>query len=1278
MDEKEKEIARDEWNKKVYADSQQSIAKSYEFSPVDFSTNKKVEDTLFKREVAILNSAGDADALDKIGAGWKSFKMNNDFFTFKDYMEKPDDKEDKDWIEYVSKKENAESLASSFEVPSVMLLSEIPETKNYQEFEYIVNKKKRDLTLHQEIQATTSSSFIVGTGAVLGAVAGMDMALMAVPFVGSARLGYKIEKALQASKNVDDIRRVLEKREKVAMVAGLGLSAAIPVIRNEIDDDYSKTDGFVDFFLNVSGGYLFKEWKFAKHETKLSEIEEYFKAREMAEAVIEANVGKSSEWFPTGASEAFVKYGDTSVWTPYGATSDVVLREQRLLLEYSPKLGLPAPKAKDDVIAMGTTRTGKEPIIVGTKGVGTNKSPIELGAMARIEKQIDIMKKELAVASKLLSDTKIGKEKLAKIGDDAARLTDDLKFLETRLVSIKKTKNLEAKFKKIDEASKRFPNAFARDLIPELTPIVEDAFKHIEDLDIDGAFKKQVEGVVKRYGGERIVVKVDADGAKVGVITKNNKFKEIIGNNKLLSAAAVTTLGATAAQADDGSFVQDLPMYALGGFLAIFFGAKVFKAIHNVGIMNAAKNAYDGMASVVVDKNLAVSPTGRYIGKAYAAYNSALIAMGFTFRATYYKSNDAGKTLAKKLFWDPENTTEEVAEFTKEVNLTRNTKIFYDEYRDAFKEYKKTNFKQSSKISTLVNHTHIKKEFNEAITFARENPTAKVDPAVRRMATTFGKLLDDVNERAIALKVAGFKRGKTVADYVPRMTKSTDVFQMITMSDGSWNPAGKAYLALKDNFKRMYEATHPTAVDADLKAEAFMDGILQSKSSTMVSFGDLLGDTVAYAKARIPLDLTLFKNFDITINGEKKTFELSTLFERDAEVIFNHYSNAMEGHIALAKVGITNYTDALAIGATQSDNGVSKIFENSINTLLGKTNYDVSTTLSQSMNSVSNLTPLTGMQLSSVLQIYEAGMIAIRSAKNFKTFMTGITETVNVLKNRGSNDPEVRTLMTLTHMGSSIMTNKLHARLVDDAVSHAETYGKGAMADFEAGTRMAKDVSMIAYLLAPITDIGHRVALKTNMRTLVKVAFGKKELSKILTETYGITDDALARIRALPFNKKGEWTDAVDVALLADPKTADDLGRIVFNMTNSQMLMPTLGGTPNMFRESALGKGLSTLLSFASNSASNYGIRHVKGISTGDVGTMIDIVMWFGAMMIAESLRDAIKGRERTEQELMMAALMQMPITGMVGTISGMSSPAAEMVPEKAAQTVDTIFEVLK
>jgi len=178
-----------------------------------------------------------------------------------------------------------------------------------------------------------------------------------------------------------------------------------------------------------------------------------------------------------------------------------------------------------------------------------------------------------------------------------------------------------------------------------------------------------------------------------------------------------------------------------------------------------------------------------------------------------------------------------------------------------------------------------------------------------------------------------------------------------------------------------------------------------------------------------------------------------------------------------------------------------------------------------------------------------------------------------------------------------------------------------------------------------------------NLDFIARVAHGKARMSKFDMNRFGITQDMLDRVKAsFKLNKNSNLhKDAADMFEKDKSGIFDDLKRIMFNMGQTQMVTPMQGTTLNMFSESALGASLGTLMSFAFNSYATYGSRMVRGTIEGDIMSFMDNFMWFASMYIAQELKDAAKGQERSEEDKVRMALIMMPLaapvalTGVIG-----------------------------
>jgi len=666
-----------------------------------------------------------------------------------------------------------------------------------------------------------------------------------------------------------------------------------------------------------------------------------------------------------------------------------------------------------------------------------------------------------------------------------------------------------------------------------------------------------------------------------------------------------------------------------------------------------------------------------------------MVAMGFTYKTAFYKGTESFKKVANDLFWDIDNPTAGTsAVFMKRREVERNATQFYRVYNERFASYAKAMQKDTDTfVGKILSKAEMKSSFNKSISDAIENPNAILHPDVIAVAKVTSAILKDINARAVAAGVKGFTAKNVIENYLTQVTKNDSILRIVIGSDGKWERGGVAYEAIRKQYKNMYEGAHSgkkgyKAGDLDRISYEIMDDIAKANNSNIRgNVADMLGDTVSMAKHRRELDKTMFRDFTLNVNGSTFNVTLGHLFERDIETLIAGYSNAMEGHIALARKGYKSYTEALDLAGKELPE-VKRVATIGINQIIGRSNYDSHSTLANAMRGLSNLTPAIVMPLSALMQIKEGGSTVIRAAKNWEHFKLATSELKNVLMSRGSDDAYVNWMMDLDARGQTMMANKMHTRLYDDSAVVSEGVAEGASSMFAAKAAKARDFAMIAYGLAPITDIGQRMNSILNMDLLTKVAHGTKRLSITEMESYGLTPSILAKVKSnLTLNSKGQLTDSSMKALEKNPELYEEISGVVFNMGQTQMLTPMIGASPAMFHESALGAAMGTLSSFAFNAYSTYGTPMVKGMSRGEPSTYLDLTLWFGSMYAVQEMKDALKGRERTEQEKIIAALMQMPFTAPASLINSFTDPVVfsttDMAKKAIASDMASLLDVM-
>lgn len=1157
---------------------------------------------------------------ESLKGGFLAGEQNNDFVAMRDYVKEQDisSNVNQEWVDTVSSVDNATALANSYGIPS-SYISQISETKNQDHFFYFVNRYRLDKEKNEYINNKASTlAQIAGNVVVGGGFDTLAGLILPVGFIGKAKkIMSSIDSAMDAEKALSRVNSI----KKTATVAGLSYSVTMPFVKNQIHENYTFVDGLIDA---VAFGAI---------DTGLI-----------------VNRGLSSIGREIDTMRHNYVYREAIDNLP---SQNQIAYNQPKLLEYKPK----------------------------TETVSSKIDEINKYDEATISSRVDYLSKTKLSLEKRISNTRIGKQTKQKAIDDLAKIDDELSALKTASVSIKKTKNLAKKEKLIQSTLDRFGLNASKESIKNTARVFDDAIDEISSVEgLEDIGKK----IAKDNGGKSFSVKADKEGnIDVGVKLKDGTFKSLTGKQKagIIASLGVLSTGTAMADDGDGNIISDIPQYAAGAFLLYMAGSKALEAVYaNKGVINAIKATSDKVKARTTHNELKNDKHYSRADKLYDSFNKTKEALGFHFATAIANSDSAGAKLARDLFWDVDNTFQSTSEILKATAHQNNMEKFYSSYNKAWDEYiKEIRINEKGLVAKLGGMSKHKSDFNEAVTFALENPTLKHNPIVQNLANSIRQLYDDIINRASASGMKGFRTtdelGEVVnkADnYVTRILQTDNVFRFIKNIDGDFKEGGYAYSKIEENLRKMYSSANPDKTSDEVKAwsKEYMDGIKTGYNSQIQGdVGAILGDTASRAKHRISLDTTKWEDFDIEVNGVQKTFRIDEVYERDIEKLFYGYSNSMEGHIALAKKNYKSFTKAYEIAGSQANKDARRSLVTGLNMLLGRKSFDTDSELYQATKGVTNLSSPLFMSLSAIMQLKEAGSTMIRSMKNYESFKLSLNELVNVLKARGSDDYLVDFSIQLSGTGNRMMTNKLHSRVFNDVEAITDDMSLSLAHKFNKASTKARDLAMVVYGIAPLTDWGQRMNGALNLNTLAKWANGEIKMTRTEMEAFGLTDDMIDKFKShLSLNEKGNLSKSSVDKLKENENMYEEIQRVVFNMNQQQMLQPTLGATPMMFHDSALGSVLSNLMTFAMNAYSVYGGTAVKGMARGEPSAYFDTVLWIGTMYAAEAIKNGIKDKDIDEEEMLVKAMMNTPIMAPFSWAGALRDPlAANTVEELTA-----------
>lgn len=1173
-----------------------------------FDTSMKQIDSA-RAEMVRQTNIDKASASNKAKAMFESGKKVNDFSLMSSYFESQnvDQTENQEWINTVSSFENASAMAEAYGLPSEYA-NAIASTSNQAQFDALISNRAKDQKTTEFIN-NNIGTFGNVSATLIGSLANIDTLLaVAIPYTAGvkvARIMKSVSTALEAEIALDRIRRV----RTVAMASMLPASVAAPTIRSIVDDNYTKTNYAVDtlLFMGIDLGLTLRSLNKSLRNTE----------------------------------------GMKAHYITHDALSSI-----------------------DETII--------KPTAMKPTDIPKTKEGIDF-TVDEIKAKVDEINVNIIKAEKRLKNTRLGKASRAKTEVALKKMQDELAPLKTAVVGITKTKNAAKRVAKIKKLTEEHPTLF-RNVTPnhiqELSPVVDDAMqelaqtqgKNLDDLSRD---------VLAEHKATKFEARTNAKGeTEIGVKDGSGKFKPLTKKTKLGMALVALMATESVATAEDGSggVSSTLQSLAVGGLLLYLGGSIALKNIDKYGgLKNALKKA--GGKILAKDTYLTLMKDAGFakVNKAFNAYNQLQSSIGYAFKATFMNADEAGKKLARDLAWDPENTTNIPASYLKDQMHQNDLALFYGVYNEAWNKFYKESTSGLTMLQKKSAAQRLRKEFNEGVSYSIENPHIAMNAHIMNAGKTISKLNKAIIDDASEAGVKGFRSVDELGNvknmkenYVTRMLRANNIRRLVKLSDGAYAKGNPTYDTLHETFKKMYASKYPKAEADEIEefADDYMEHIDDTSSNIMHnSMGSVLGDTTARAKARIELDTSLWKDISISIDNETRSIQLDDVFERDIEHLFIGYSNSMRGHIALAKKDYSSYTEALKIAADQTETVAQRGLKLMVNNLIGVQSYDSSGGLFQFMKGLSNLASPVFLGLSSLMQTKEVGSTLIGSMKSFDRFKSSVDEMKNVLMNRGSDDYITNVAMRLSGNGQRRMTQTQNHRVYADIENASDAKLEGMLAGFNRATNKVRDVAMVVYGIAPLTDWGQRMNAKFNLADLASIVNGKKTLNRTQMEAYGLTDELMAELKPhMILNEKDNLTVSAVEAIEKNQELFDRIGNITFNMGQTQMMQPTIGTTPLMFMESGQGAIMGTLMSFAVNSFVTYGNSFVKGASRMEGITAVDTMLWFGSLYLAEKMKSEIKGTKLTDEEMMHRALMNMPILSVSSIMSAIERPITSAV----------------
>ena len=655
-------------------------------------------------------------------------------------------------------------------------------------------------------------------------------------------------------------------------------------------------------------------------------------------------------------------------------------------------------------------------------------------------------------------------------------------------------------------------------------------------------------------------------------------------------------------------------------------------------------------------------------------------ARGITIGATAKKKFDGDSFLYEfriQVSLAQAGKTDMLNEVGKEFveQMAQNSKKMID---DILKDAKEVGVEGADTIKEVVNYLtrRMAKGFSSILNHVDEAGFAQIKELFKNMhKKAISKRMDSLNEITKTMgKVAdSFVDIDSIKKFIDantdKITKAIDgdddlekLFAKFKKADNVAD-AKEAYLKLA---KGVRESTTEKAIDK--KITKYLE--VMKKEGYSEQSADVFGSF----KSRIPLDMDGFYDIpNLNVVDGKRNLSLTQVFELDNFELFDRYISSVAARIGLKQSGY-QISKAKQLINNIKDPDVKMIAENAFNSLIGRPVIEnLTTKTAETIQLINNIASGTLLVTSPISLIVEATMATARAILNPREGIAVINSIKNQIVDSGSDSLMFRTFSNKNGFGVGHKMGGAHLR--GESFSALDVDAKGGFG--VDASKTFRDTIMntrgvgISFWSSQIENVNFIM----NNQRLMDVALGKTKLSPLWMTKYGIDDVVLAI--AKKYLKPNKYGFTKDYDLSTVPVVdRNRLHNVLFNMNQFGAQRSTIGGTAPWGYSNALGSMFMKLMSYTMNSFSNLGVPIMKGFGVGDFDAMIGGSAIFFGGFLSSQIRDVALGKkEKTTEEYMQYALMQMPFFAPAQILGAFVDPT---VPAGLERGVDNMGNFTK
>lgn len=765
--------------------------------------------------------------------------------------------------------------------------------------------------------------------------------------------------------------------------------------------------------------------------------------------------------------------------------------------------------------------------------------------------------------------------------------------------------------------------------------------------------------------------------------------------SKKMAVATATLLGGSALHAGEGSENNGAAITA--AFLAIVasavFGPQLLRSLKNKGFNRAMSQANQGWKDALKKGETYTSPNSTKLRRVGATIMANAHTRFTSTVAPFIKAGEKTEALISNLLYSAK--TGGGAEIDK-ASWVHSTMARYDDMEaGAFKLWKDENGVSgfNSYLDEGFTKETFRKNVSDAVELIADDPVAfkKLPKSIQDAATQYDALKKELYDRASEYEVHGFVDrvdgdGKTIKGVthedgkLPRYWNSSRMNNLLTTAD---DPDALA-LALEDSLTTAFDKSMHDTVAANRVAKRFVedwatgrnlgaDGRPRSGDDMFDSIEHLLddgvdaadlgdalatrADRIARAKERLKLNVQDIEPVKATVNGDEIIIGKDVIIERDAKVILDRTANSLAGHSALAKNGYKS-VKALDDSILEATTGVK-----GGDTLRNELHQVKDLVLGIPVPSNNKFIHNISMMMKDLTIVAKLPLVTFSMPPEFiaalttSTLSRGVRSFTRALTKEYPKDSNMIQIMEMSGLGTSFKRLDFTGfRGYGDVGNDLDDIG--VQSKMRDGTMKLRDASLIINGLAYFSDGLQRMGMELHTEKIAafinKGDVSASGIPKHRQAEFGLDDDFIEMFKDT-FELDGKTVKAFDASKWGIKKR-DRFATVLRNMNQQVSPETTIGETGLYTRTTDLGRSISGLITYPMGQFNQYGLNDLRHL---DRGSVVHSMGAFMGAYIGLSLRYSAQGKDTSEEDKVLFALMNMPQIGALSALRSMLDPAA-------------------